>query len=49
MGNGTTINVDLGDVIDEDWSECLNIDIKLRPSKILQNADFWHSPTGITT
>lgn len=32
MGSGLTKNVDLSDVVDEEWSELLSIDLKLKTS-----------------
>jgi len=32
MGSGLTKNVDLSDVVDEEWCELLSIDLKFKPS-----------------
>lgn len=34
LGSGLTKQVELADVLDEPWSEFLNIDIKVQTSKI---------------
>jgi hypothetical protein len=44
MGSGFTKNVELSDVIDEEWSELLTIDLKLKPSTVFKEAQFWHCP-----
>jgi hypothetical protein len=38
MGSGFTKNVELSDVIDEEWSELLTIDLKLKPSAVFKEA-----------
>ena len=42
-----TKNVELNDVVDEEWSEFLVINLKLKTSSVLQQADFWHMRSGI--
>ena len=36
MGSGMVKKVDLADIVDEEWSECLIINLKMRTSPILQ-------------
>lgn len=49
MGSGLTKNLELSDVIDEEWSEYLNLDLKMKTSKIFTDADFWHCKDGINS
>jgi hypothetical protein len=44
MGSGLTKSVELSEVIDDDWSELLTIDLKLKASAVLKEANFWHCP-----
>lgn len=48
MGSGLTKNVELSDVIDEEWCEFLSLDLKLKTSAVLSEADFWHCRKGIS-
>jgi adenylate kinase len=47
MGSGLTKNVELSDVIDEEWSEYLNLDLRIKTSKVFADATFWHCREGI--
>jgi len=47
MGSGLTQQVDLGDVVDEEWSEILSLDLKFRCSKLFDQIE-WHCPSGIS-
>jgi len=47
MGTGAVKFVSLNDVIEEDWSEFLTIDLKVRASKCLSTGSYWHCPKGI--
>ncbi len=47
MGSGALKTVELSEVVDEEWSEFLTIDVKLKCSKVLKEADFWHCAEGI--
>ena len=47
MGSGETKIMELSDVVDEDWSEFLIIDLKMKASSIFTEASFWHCKQGI--
>ena len=48
MGSGLIKNVELGDVLGEDWVEFLTLDMKFKPSQTFLSGSFkWHSPQGI--
>jgi hypothetical protein len=47
MGSGLIKHVDLNDVVDEDWSEYLVLDLKMKTSNVLSSANFWHCKDGI--
>lgn len=47
MGSGLVKHVDLDEVVDEDWSEYLALDLKLQASDIFRKATFWHNKDGI--
>ena len=47
LGSGLTKTVDLSDVVDEDWSEALSLDLKLKPSAVFDQID-WHCPAGLS-
>jgi adenylate kinase len=47
MGSGLTKNVELSDVVDEDWSEFMSLDIKIKTSRVFVEAGFWHCREGI--
>lgn len=47
MGSGLIKNVELSDVIDEDWCEFMTIDLKMQPSLVFKEAKFWHCKHGI--
>jgi len=47
MGSGQTKHIDLNEVVDEDWSEFLVIDLKMKTSATFVEADFWHCREGI--
>jgi len=47
MGSGLVKNVDLDDVIDEEWCEYLLVDLKMKTSPVFEKANFWHSKKGI--
>ena len=49
MGSGMTRHVELGDVVDEEWSEYLALDLKMQTSPIFKEAPFWHCPKGISS
>ena len=53
LGSGLTKQVELADVLDEPWSEFLNIDIKVQTSKIFTAGGIgsfkWHCPDGISS
>jgi len=38
MGSGYTRNVDLSEIIDEEWSEYMTLDLKLLTSEVFKNA-----------
>jgi hypothetical protein len=43
MGSGQVKHVELDEVVDEEWSEYLSLDIKLRTSDLFRNSQFWHN------
>lgn len=48
MGSGLTKHVELEEVVDEDWSEYLSLDLKMKTSLVLRNAKFeWHCKKGL--
>jgi adenylate kinase len=47
MGSGLVKNVDLSEVVDEEWAEFLSVDLKLKTSAVLEKAAFWHCKRGI--
>ena len=47
MGSGLTKNVELSDVVYEEWSEYMNLDLKIKTSKVFADAPFWHCKEGI--
>ena len=47
MGSGLVKHVELDEVVDEDWSEYLALDLKLKTSDELKLATFWHNKAGI--
>ena len=47
MGSGQVKYVELDEVVDEEWSEFMALDLKLKSSDILRNAPFWHNLQGI--
>lgn len=49
MGSGQIKHVDLSEVIDEDWSEFLVMDLKLKTSFAFEKANFWHCREGISS
>jgi adenylate kinase len=48
IGSGKTKNVELGDVIDEDFCEFLTLNVKMETSRVLAEAPFWHCREGIS-
>jgi len=47
LGSGAVKHVELPDVVDEDWSEFICLNLKLRTSAELEQATFWHCRNGI--
>lgn len=47
MGSGVTKHVDLSEVVEEDWSEFMVVDLKIQQSAVFSNATFWHCKDGI--
>lgn len=47
MGSGLVKYVELSEVIDEEWSEFLSLDLKMKTSQVFLKQDFWHCPQGI--
>ena len=47
MGSGLVKHVDLDEVVDEDWSEYIALDLKLKASEIFRSASYWHNKAGI--
>lgn len=48
IGSGKVKNVELGEVIDEEFCEFVTLDVKLETSKVLADAPFWHCREGIS-
>ena len=49
LGSGAIKNVQLDEVIDEDWAEMLTLDLKMETSpELLEAAGQWHCADGIT-
>jgi len=49
LGSGAIKDVQLGEVIDEDWAEMLTLDLKMETSKEFIEMDGeWHCKEGIT-
>jgi adenylate kinase len=48
MGSGLIKHVELSDVIEEDWCEFLNLDLKIQTSVVFRDAKFWHCKQGIS-
>jgi hypothetical protein len=48
MGSGLTKHVELSEVVDEEWSEFLSLDLKMKTSKIFLDSNFWHCKDGIS-
>lgn len=48
MGSGMTKQVELSDVVDEDWCEFMTIDLKMKASEVLQKRRDWHCQGGIS-
>lgn len=45
MGSGLLKNVELGDVLGEDWAEFLTLDLKMQASSTFGASTLqWHSP-----
>lgn len=40
MGSGLTKHVELEEVVDEDWSEYMALDLKMKTSQVLKNGSF---------
>ena len=38
MGSGLTRNVELSDVVDEEWSEYMSLDLRIKTSKVFEDA-----------
>jgi adenylate kinase len=47
MGSGLIQRVELSDVVEEEWSEFLSIDLKIRPSSLIREQLTWHCRKGI--
>lgn len=47
LGSGLYKHLDLSEVIDEDWSEFLTLDLKFRTSPVFLSAFTWHCPLGL--
>ena len=47
MGSGKVKYVNLDEVLDEEFSEYMIIDLKIKGSDALNNANFWHCKEGI--
>ena len=49
LGSGAIKDVQLGDVIEEDWAEMLTLNLKMETSKeFLDIGEEWHCSEGIT-
>ena len=49
LGSGAIKDLDLGDVIEEDWAEMLTLDLKMETSReFLDIESEWHCQEGIT-
>lgn len=42
MGSGLVKHVDLDEVVDEEWSEYIALDLKIKCSDIFRAASYWH-------
>ena len=50
LGSGAIKDVDLGDVIEEDWAEMLTLNLKMETSRELLDLESeWHCREGITS
>eukprot|EP00350_Pseudokeronopsis_sp_OXSARD2_P001372 CAMPEP_0170558608 /NCGR_PEP_ID=MMETSP0211-20121228/36387_1 /TAXON_ID=311385 /ORGANISM="Pseudokeronopsis sp., Strain OXSARD2" /LENGTH=132 /DNA_ID=CAMNT_0010870703 /DNA_START=929 /DNA_END=1327 /DNA_ORIENTATION=+ len=47
MGSGLVKQVELEDIIEEEWAEYIMIDLKLKVSEVFDKANFWHCKEGI--
>lgn len=48
MGSGMVKHVELSDVVDEEWSEFLTIDLKMKTSEVFLKRSDWHCKGGIS-
>jgi hypothetical protein len=47
MGSGLVKPVSLSDIVDEEWSEYLMVNLKIRTSLVFDKMHSWHCKEGI--